>query len=316
MSRRTIHRPNAVRKIEFDAGHRVLKHESKCRHVHGHRYVLEITAVAAELDDVGRAIDFGKIKEVCGGWVDTHLDHGYIAHPDDFVGLMLRNLQAFASAAMSAPALTLLRPLIRPFLDHADLEPLKVYVMPTSHPNPTAENMVVHLGGVFDALLIKHGVRCASLRLYETPNGWSEWHNPMLSLEASNPFEGLRAALNNHTYVCSTDAPPPPPVVPCCRGEVESEAVLAELDLPALATWVMDAEPMKWAFRDDRERRLKPHVMLASTETTEVLCGLGNTDWNEEEPAVYPNGTIAPTPTDACTTCLRLLGEQFFVISP
>ena len=33
-----------TRKIEFDYGHRVFKHGSKCKHIHGHRGVIEVTA--------------------------------------------------------------------------------------------------------------------------------------------------------------------------------------------------------------------------------------------------------------------------------
>ena len=32
-----------TRRLEFDAGHRIPDHRSQCRHLHGHRYVLEIT---------------------------------------------------------------------------------------------------------------------------------------------------------------------------------------------------------------------------------------------------------------------------------
>ena len=30
-----------TRRIEFDAAHRVMGHEGKCKHLHGHRYALE-----------------------------------------------------------------------------------------------------------------------------------------------------------------------------------------------------------------------------------------------------------------------------------
>ncbi|MEE8246777.1 MAG: 6-carboxytetrahydropterin synthase, partial [Alphaproteobacteria bacterium] len=30
-----------TRRLEIDAGHRVMTHGSKCRHLHGHRYVVE-----------------------------------------------------------------------------------------------------------------------------------------------------------------------------------------------------------------------------------------------------------------------------------
>ena len=32
-----------TRRLEFDAGHRIPNHQSQCRHLHGHRYALEIT---------------------------------------------------------------------------------------------------------------------------------------------------------------------------------------------------------------------------------------------------------------------------------
>ena len=32
-----------TRRLEFDAGHRIPNHISQCRHLHGHRYAIEIT---------------------------------------------------------------------------------------------------------------------------------------------------------------------------------------------------------------------------------------------------------------------------------
>ena len=72
-----------TRKIEFDSAHRVMKHESKCRHLHGHRYVAEITACSDSLDQLGRVIDFSVLKTVVGGWIDEYLDHGTIANKED-----------------------------------------------------------------------------------------------------------------------------------------------------------------------------------------------------------------------------------------
>ena len=47
-----------TRRIQFCAGHRVMGHEGKCRNLHGHNYVVFVTAQADELDSVGRVIDF------------------------------------------------------------------------------------------------------------------------------------------------------------------------------------------------------------------------------------------------------------------
>lgn len=67
-----------TRRIQFCAGHRVHKHEGKCAHPHGHNYVALFTAQAAELDAVGRVIDFSVLKEKIGGWIDKYWDHGFI----------------------------------------------------------------------------------------------------------------------------------------------------------------------------------------------------------------------------------------------
>ena len=32
-----------TRRLEFDAGHRIPDHASQCRHLHGHRYAIEVT---------------------------------------------------------------------------------------------------------------------------------------------------------------------------------------------------------------------------------------------------------------------------------
>ena len=61
-----------TRRIEFDAAHRILNHESKCKMLHGHRYVLEAEFTAKKLDKLGRIIDFGVIREVLGTWIDDN----------------------------------------------------------------------------------------------------------------------------------------------------------------------------------------------------------------------------------------------------
>lgn len=51
-----------TRRLEWDAMHRIPRHESKCRAFHGHRYAAEITCLAPELDSPGRVVDFGVVK--------------------------------------------------------------------------------------------------------------------------------------------------------------------------------------------------------------------------------------------------------------
>ena len=62
--------------------HRIPRHESKCAAFHGHRYAAELTCLAP-LDDRGRVIDFGVVKERVGGWIDENWDHTAILQRDD-----------------------------------------------------------------------------------------------------------------------------------------------------------------------------------------------------------------------------------------
>ena len=68
--------------MQFCAGHRVLGHENKCRHLHGHNYVVLVEAEGT-LDALGRVIDFSVLKEKVGGWIEHHWDHGVIVFVDD-----------------------------------------------------------------------------------------------------------------------------------------------------------------------------------------------------------------------------------------
>lgn len=73
-----------TRQIAIDAGHRIPDHGSKCRHLHGHRYVIEATCrpSSGELqiagEESGMVLDFGFLKEEMMALVDMPCDHGLI----------------------------------------------------------------------------------------------------------------------------------------------------------------------------------------------------------------------------------------------
>lgn len=134
-----------TRKLEFDAGHRVMNHESKCATLHGHRYVAEITAEAEQLDDIGRIIDFSVLKAKVGDWIDRYWDHTVILNVKDTV---------VTNALLQLPR-------------HKD-----PFIAPW---NPTAENMAEHLlREVCPEVLAGSGVTVTHVRLFETPNCWSD----------------------------------------------------------------------------------------------------------------------------------------------
>ena len=135
-----------TRKIEFDAGHRIPLHDSKCRSVHGHRYVLEATICGPIIEQVGSdegmVCDFGRLKDVMieavGGW-----DHSFLVYSgDDEVVSFLRRLPGQQFVIMSNI--------------------------------PTVENLARCAFGRIEAIVSHRGLRLVHVRLYETPNCWAD----------------------------------------------------------------------------------------------------------------------------------------------
>lgn len=136
-------RTQAVRILKFDAGHRVVNHESKCKSLHGHEYKVEVFCEADNLDSLGRVIDFGVIKDLLGTWIDLHLDHTMIIWDQD-------------------PNLTLL-------LQCESEKP--IFVVPF---NPTAENLAELLFDRGNQLLLNSEVSITKIKLWETSNCYVE----------------------------------------------------------------------------------------------------------------------------------------------
>ncbi len=66
---------SAERTHDISMGHRVVGHCGKCKHLHGHNYRFHFVCVANELDELGRVIDFGVIKENLCMWIENNWDH-------------------------------------------------------------------------------------------------------------------------------------------------------------------------------------------------------------------------------------------------
>lgn len=133
-----------TRRLEWDSAHRVLRHESKCGTLHGHRYVALITCTAPELDACDRVVDFGVVKERVGGWVDDHWDHTTLVNGDD------DRLLEF----------------VRDEQEQHDKRAPYVFI----GAEPTAESIAAELLRVAEVLLADTGVRVAAVEVFETPN--------------------------------------------------------------------------------------------------------------------------------------------------
>jgi len=132
-----------TRRFEWDAAHRVLGHEGKCRYLHGHRYRADVEVSSPSLDGIGRVIDYSVLKEVVGGWIDQWWDHNAILHNDD------------------------------PLLKHGEVfDGRPPWVMGA---NPTAENLARALFEQAEEMLVEKGLTVQSVRVYETPNCWADY---------------------------------------------------------------------------------------------------------------------------------------------
>lgn len=137
-----------TRKVEFDAGHRIPNHESKCRNVHGHRYVLECTVTGPLNDTPGHSsqsmvIDFGALKRIMLETVGEPWDHAMLVWQEDLH--------------------------LRKALMH--LEHHKTVLLPCI---PTVEELAAHAFALLTRPLLENGLTLTLLRLYETPNCWAD----------------------------------------------------------------------------------------------------------------------------------------------
>ena len=74
----------ATKYHDICAGHRVVGHEGKCRHLHGHNYRIHFhCAPEVELDDLGRVVDFSVIGSQLCQWVEEHWDHKFLHWDED-----------------------------------------------------------------------------------------------------------------------------------------------------------------------------------------------------------------------------------------
>ena len=74
---------SVTKRIDFCYGHRLLDYDGICKHPHGHNAVAEVEVRAEALDDRQMVCDFGEIKRVIKGWIDSELDHRMILRRDD-----------------------------------------------------------------------------------------------------------------------------------------------------------------------------------------------------------------------------------------
>lgn len=163
-----------IRSHEICAGHRVVGHESKCRHLHGHNYkfhfkvapkktlsegyVKSVSGFALEgsLDDVGRVIDFSVVKTTLCQWLEDNWDHKFLHWEQDSV---INSLIVVASTKFARENNLVTDEDYDPFFDSLVALPF----------NPTAENLAAYMVDVIGPeLLDEYGVELVECTIEET----------------------------------------------------------------------------------------------------------------------------------------------------
>ncbi|WP_435102839.1 6-pyruvoyl trahydropterin synthase family protein [Arhodomonas sp. AD133] len=169
MSQHTI-----TRRLEIDAAHRIPGHHGKCRHLHGHRYVVEATCAQEHLQSTGAQqgmiIDFAFLKEEMLELIDAPCDHGLILSVADEA---LLTLFAPGDPEQARAWFESLRAEVANAGFCATVEPRlggRLYVIPDP---PTAEVLARHW---FERLAPRVGARSdqaarlTAVTVWETPN--------------------------------------------------------------------------------------------------------------------------------------------------
>lgn len=73
----------AGREIHFSYGHRLLNYKGKCARLHGHNGRVAVELSSTQLDSLGMVMDFYKIRETIGKWIDETLDHKMVLAESD-----------------------------------------------------------------------------------------------------------------------------------------------------------------------------------------------------------------------------------------
>jgi 6-pyruvoyltetrahydropterin/6-carboxytetrahydropterin synthase len=139
----------AKRYHDISCGHRVVGHEGKCRHLHGHNYRVHFVCEADALDEVGRVIDFSEIKSRLCMWLEEEWDHKFLAWDEDKLmeGIFME---------------------VNNFLEDEETKMLResIVVVPF---NPTAENMAQYLIEVIGPQQLGGtGIRLVEVSIEET----------------------------------------------------------------------------------------------------------------------------------------------------
>lgn len=142
-----------TKQIEWDMGHRVTNHVSKCRNLHGHRYKAQICleggiVMENNVSEEGMVLDFSDLKKLSMKFVHDVLDHGFMVWDKDKI-------------------------LVSFFKKNSDQKSIIVPFV------PTAENIAEWIFNQLDRHIedkYKTGLKLFSVTVWETPTSSAEYY--------------------------------------------------------------------------------------------------------------------------------------------
>jgi 6-pyruvoyltetrahydropterin/6-carboxytetrahydropterin synthase len=151
-----------------------MNEKMKCFQIHGHTYLFELTFEFESISTIGYAIDFKEIKRVACQWIDDLLDHGVICNPHD--DIMIKAAKDLKS---------------------------KTWVMSLNgigqYCNPTVENIVkeifLAMRVLFENNYVESGLKIHHVKLYETPNCWTDCYYESINESEEKNFNIMRRPL-------------------------------------------------------------------------------------------------------------------------
>lgn len=136
-----------TKEFRFEGAHALVGYDGKCKHIHGHSYILYVCVQGKASKDInspkyGMLIDFTDLKKIVNENIIDKYDHALIMREDS------------------------------PIADEIQAAYCNVIKTPFQ---PTCENMIIHFAEQIKGKL-PLGIKLFSLRLHETASSFVEWY--------------------------------------------------------------------------------------------------------------------------------------------
>jgi len=138
------------KKFTFETAHALYGYDGKCKNIHGHSYILDVTVIGKPISDKtnvkhGMVIDFGDLKKIVNKEIVDVFDHATVFNKN-------------------TPHFNLGR----------DLENLGHNILLVDY-QPTSEMMIIDFAKKIKSQLPEY-IKLHSLKLHETATSYAEWY--------------------------------------------------------------------------------------------------------------------------------------------